>query len=871
MAYSITTRDGITIDNIPDDVPPDSPELRARVADIRKQSDEALQRGWTGPGLPPPDWAPMGQPGDREPVPGAPMLQQAPAPPQTGPVVPPQPTPPPERGFIGGIIEQVTGRERATPESGRLPEWTTMPELNAFTTASAAASLGTLLAGPSEIVRIVMTNFPGTKVFQDTKGNYILRSSINNQDYVIPPGVTMGDIPRIAAGIAAFTPAGMARTVSGAALAGGATQAGIETTQAATGGEFDLGEVGMAAAGGAAGPAAVRGFAAGRALLASRVQPPPGVQVPPPVSRPGRRPAEPFVGGAAPSPPPMPAAPAMEPPRAPPAPPMAPPSPGAPPQPMAFGFQGQISTEGVSDVLRLAQRAAGGNATARAQLIDMAQLNPDAAAAAQRLGLDVPFDVFADNPQVRSAVGLTRARVGGVPEAAWETTLRNAILRADQITQESDAIFVGGRPAPAVASQRVLNSLQATRDELQRAATQIYERIDADIPRDTPVNLPNLSATLNRISEELGGVASMSSPERRLYRLLENAAQPDANPITYGALLREKSQIGAALGRQSSPYANVEQGTLRRLYAALSSDQLENVGNVAGEEARRELRAANLMTARRKALENRIVAAFGQDMDGSIATRMQTAITSGARGDAAAFNRLMRTVPEDLRKEVFATALATQTASRRGTQAGGAMADQELVFGFNDFVKTYRGLRANEPLMAQAVNIMGQDWRRRMEDLYLVASRIADAQGRIPTTGKANQIINESTVTGFLGQIMSNGIAQRAATAITGVIPGGGAFAPELLNYMRNAGTRGVEAAGDLFASPGFQQLAIEVATGTGTARADTLRRVALSRQFRQYADAINLPRGLDPRLQFLTSTLQTARNLAEQPTEPNP
>jgi len=122
MAYSITTRDGITIDNIPDDVPPDSPELRARVADIRKQSDEALQRGWTGPGLPPPDWAPMGQPGDREPVPGAPMLQRAPAPPQTGPVVPPQPTPPPERGFIGGIIEQVTGRERATPESGRLPE-----------------------------------------------------------------------------------------------------------------------------------------------------------------------------------------------------------------------------------------------------------------------------------------------------------------------------------------------------------------------------------------------------------------------------------------------------------------------------------------------------------------------------------------------------------------------------------------------------------------------------------------------------------------------------------------------------------------------------------------------------------------------------
>lgn len=35
MPYSITTKDGITINDIPDDVPPDSPELKARVAAIR--------------------------------------------------------------------------------------------------------------------------------------------------------------------------------------------------------------------------------------------------------------------------------------------------------------------------------------------------------------------------------------------------------------------------------------------------------------------------------------------------------------------------------------------------------------------------------------------------------------------------------------------------------------------------------------------------------------------------------------------------------------------------------------------------------------------------------------------------------------------
>jgi len=868
MAYSITTRDGITIDNIPDNVPPDDPSLKARVAEIRRQQGST--------------YAPMGEPGDREPtpVPGAPALTQrlptAPLPPESAlgeqpPMAPPQymggppaQVPPPPSGFFAGIREAMTGEARMTPTARALPEWTTMPELNSFSFESAITGLGTLTAGPEEIVRIVKVNFPGTQVFQDDRGNYVLRSSINNQDYVIRPGVTAGDIPRIAGAFAAFTPAGAARTVTGAMLGGGATEAALQAAQKAAGGEFDVGEVGMAALTGGAGPIVQRGaaaaavpFAGARARIAARTQPPPGRPAEPPLYM--RRP-EPTLGGAPPAAPPV----------APPAPSTAPPvtpaaAPVAPAGPMTF--TGTISAEGVSDVLRLAQQASGtgrGAATARAILIDRAQLNPEAVEAAQRLGLDVPFDVFADNPQVRSAVGLTRARVGGAPEAAWERAVRDAVARADQIMQESDAIFFAGRPSTAVASQRVLDRLQATRQELERNADAIYKRIDDNIPKDTPVNLANLSQTMDTIVQELGGTASMTSAERRLYRMLEKSAEPDAPPITYGALLREKQDIGAALGRQPSPYANANQGALKRLYAALSSDQLENVGNVAGQEARRELRAANLMTAQRKALENRITAAFGNDLEGSIATKMQTAISTGAKGDNAAFTKLMRTVPEDLRRETLATALAAATASRRGAPAGGFVGD-EAVFGFNDFVKTYRGLRSNEPLMTQAVQIMGLDWKRRMDDLYEISRRINDAQQRIPTTGKANQIINESTITGVVGQIMSNGIAQRVATAVTGAIPGGGALAPDLLGYMRNANTRGVEAASNLFTSPAFQQLAIEVATGTGTARADTMRRVALSRQFRQYADAIGLPRELDPRLRYLSQTIQTARTMAEQ------
>ena len=75
----------------------------------------------------------------------------APAPTATAPAAAPmspeqwaasQPKP---MGFIEGLVEQVTGRARATPETQALPEWTSMPELNQMSVASFKTALGTLL------------------------------------------------------------------------------------------------------------------------------------------------------------------------------------------------------------------------------------------------------------------------------------------------------------------------------------------------------------------------------------------------------------------------------------------------------------------------------------------------------------------------------------------------------------------------------------------------------------------------------------------------------------------------------------------------------------------------------------------------------
>lgn len=778
----------------------------------------------------------------------------------------------PDLGFFAGIEESITGRRRATEETRTLPEWTSMPELNQLSVASFKAALGSMMTSPQETVQVLRANFPSMGVRQDARGNFILRSPTDGREYAIPPGFSVGDIPRALGSLFAFTPAGRATTIPGAIAAGAGTQAAIEATQVATGGQFNPAEVAIAGATGPVGVLAQRGTAAVRQRLAAPPTPPaPSTRVEPPLGAP---PVSPAAAPAAatimpPAPPPLTVAGA----------------PGVAPAAGPMTITGTIAPTEVSEILTLARKASRriGGASARAQLADLAQVNPEAAQAAQRLGIDVPFDVLSDNPQVRNAVGLTRALVAGEAEAAWESSVRGAIQRADEISQQFDAAFVEGRPAVGVTSQRILDSLKGSRDTLKAQAKAIYNRINGTdatpgvISRTSPVELNTLRNTLDQIVQEVGE-GGMTAQEKRLLSMLRGGAAREAGEemgeagaeaglVTYGRLLREKNLIGKAIENKDSPYGNMDSATLKRLYGALAQDQLDNVGALGGKEARRELRAANLLVSKRKALEKRIVAAFGEDMDGSLATKMQTAIRSASLGDAGAFNKLMKAVPKDLRRETVATALASVTASKRGTPAGGGFGE-ELVFGFNDFAKTYRGLRANPPVYSQMVKIMGPEWDRTMRDLYEVSRRIADAQSRIPTTGKANQILGESAVTGLIGKVMQTSAAQRTVTSMAGGLgPLGGALAPDIIEFMRNAPKAAVQKAGDLFASPEFQRLAVETASQGGAPSEAALRAAARSKAFKQFADAVRIPVEPDARIMWLQNATQAGRTMQAEPT----
>jgi hypothetical protein len=486
----------------------------------------------------------------------------------------------------------------------------------------------------------------------------------------------------------------------------------------------------------------------------------------------------------------------------------------------------------------LIRRGAGfgiGARRAREELARLAQANPDAAAAAERMGIDLPVDVLTDQRQIQEAIGATRSIAGSEASAAWRDDLTRITEQADEAIQR-----LGGATDLSTVSDRVLSRLTGTHDELRQQAGDIYRQVDAAVPRGTRFEPDNIVRALNQSIQELGGQGGMTSAERRLFNMVTDADQP----VTYGRLMREKDQIRRALDGdiRENPYGSVDQSTLRRMYNALTDDQLANVERVGGTELRDNLVLANQLWRQQGELGTQIVSAFGRDQQGSIASRLRSAIASGARGDVSALNRTLQMIPEDLRREAVVSAVREIAT---GTQRG------ERGFGFSQFTNLYSSLRRNPEAYRRVVEAIGPEADQVMRDLYEISRRVTDARANVISTGRANQpLIEAMRAEGLLSRFMGTTAGRRAMQATStgaggmfGGLPGamlGDAFGDMLARAQPDR----MQRASALFRDDSFKALIDEVATQAEPS-ARTVNRVANSREFRRWADVMGIE---DPR-----------------------
>jgi hypothetical protein len=780
------------------------------------------------PEIPEPGRAPTAPPA-RAPAARAPAPAPTPTAPAPTPEAPSQalapmeeapPIPAPQsRGVIGGIVEAVTGRERATEATRTLPEWTSMPELNSFSFRSALTGLGTFLAGPEEIVQVVQSNFPATEVFQDEKGNFIIRSSIDGRDYAIPPGFSVGDIPRAIGGFGAFTPAGRATTIAGAAGGSAATQAAIEATQMAAGSQQGFPEMGMEV--GTAGAFGAATPVVGRAIQAAR-QPRQAVQT-------IEERIEPTLEGI----------------------------PLTPPQAPRM-----TQKELVETTIRAAtpSRVPGRQTRATQILVGETAPDPKVVQSAQRLGIEefLQPDHVTTNQVYRELAQAVKS-VPGSQARQLEIQGLNAVgKRANDLIDE-----IGGTRDYSTLGAKVQSAMQNQVDELAaRTETLFTDVINKAIPKRAEVSPDNILTYLRTRADDLGGFQNLSSAEKEIYRKLApkrvkqtvsgQTVEVEKLP-TYALLDDVRKDIGSAY-KQAGPFKDADRAELDRIYGLLSQDQAAVAARYGVDDA---LKAANQAVQLRKGIERDMTALFGKQLHQSMVGDIEGAIKALAKGDEKKLIGLIKAVPKEMRQEVVASGLKTAF--------GRAAMDRPI--SFNDFATWYQGLLENKQAYSALMTNLPSGARKQLSDLYRVSNSIAKASKERIVTGRLGAITDQlKNADSLIGNIVD--IAKRGAVATTletgaraAGIPGAGVSAA-IASALTRDKTPKQKAADALLASQEFLQASKLASQGQTDAAAKSLAR---SRAFTKFAKEMEMPKEMDWKTQWILRSMQTERQLADE------
>ena len=515
---------------------------------------------------------------------------QAPAPLPTAPETE-------EMGFLEGIGEAFTGERRATDLTRTLPSYNRMPEFDKFFSMPVfKTAMFTMMGSPEEMAQVIKTQFPEVNVRFDEKGNPILKSGIDDQEYVIEPGMELSDIPRGAASAAIFAGT-KGRGLAGTMAQGAITQGLYEAGQKSVGGEFGVLETATAGLV----PAAFYTLGSSYRALKPYFQ-----SAFPRLFETAKTPASKIVNP-------------------------------------------NLTAE---ETVELARKAAEGNTSAMRLLAEDAA--PDAAtiAAAERLGIaqHLQPDHVTTSQTFRELAQLVKSKSGSPTRAAEIQGLQRVGERAFRLIED-----LGGTADLSTLNATLRGRMQSTLSELDTAVNNSWTNLRTLVKPTTPVTPTNVISQIETRAVELGGEEFLSSLEKRILSSLRRDA--NAAPPTYALLDSLRREAGRA-SRMLGEFGNEDTGLSKQLYKALSAD-VKEIAEAISPEAADAFTIARTATRTQKALQNDLVSLFGKNIDKTMVDGLNSAMKALTKGDADTFVRFVNSVPKELRGEVITSGLTS--------------------------------------------------------------------------------------------------------------------------------------------------------------------------------------------------------------------
>ena len=693
-------------------------------------------------------------------------------------------------GFFEGVGEQITGVERTTPEIEALPEWTQLPEMNEASMASFKSAIGTMITNPKESVQILTANYPEMGVRYDAKGNFILKSSIDGNEYAIHPGFQWSDVPRAGAAMAAFTPAGATRTLVGQTVGAMGTQAAIEGSQVATGGEFDAEQISLAGMMGAGGHLVSKGlgrayerFAKGKPGAVSRTTPDPS---------------------------------------------------------RVSSMASPKSAEELATTAKAAAEGGVGAGAAKETLAREAMPDEKVIEAARRL--DIEEYLQPDHVSTNQAFRELAQAVKSIPGSQART---QEVQGLEQVAQRADNLIteLGGTKDLSRLDVTVKSRLNAIQSELDSTVIKLFKRVNKIIPPKTEAPASNLLGFLEKKADEMGGVEFLTTVEQGLIKKL---SPKKGAPPTYARLDSIRKDLTAARVKNEGDFKDLRSGVVKQLERELLKDQQV----IAEQQGVLEIfNTARQTTAIRKGVEDDLTALFGRNLQGTIIGDLSKATKKLAAGDVSNFIQMLKSVPEDMRKEVVASGLNT---------AFGVTAKNGQL-SFTNYAKWYEGLLKNKQAHAALMTNLPKEARKQLSDLYRVSNGIRKATKERITTGRIQSVREElKGADGLMGSIYDVvkrsgvGVAAEAVTTPLGM-PGAG-VAAGISSALTRGKPNALKAADKLMTSPEFISMA-------KTGSEESARKLAATPLWRQFVKSLGSPKELSAAEQWILSAFQADRS----------
>ena len=526
-----------------------------------------------------------------------------------------------------------------------------------------------------------------------------------------------------------------------------------------------------------------------------------------------------------------------------------------------------LTTEAAEEIGTIAKQAIGRGKPARdakKKLAEMAKINPEAKAAADRMGVDLPLDILSDDAQLKTITGLARSQIGSEAGSSWRGTVTRTAQQADQALES-----LGATPDLAQVGADVSERITGAMQSLESQAKALRSEVDDAIDVRAPVDAQNLQSVLGEIINDFGGLAdakqAFSGEEKKLLAMLgegETAKMP-----TYARLNNLRDEIGRALFKGQGPWADTSQRNLTRYYKALANDQLSHVESVGGAELADKFKGSNTLFSKMYDSRKELQALFGEKLEKDIAPLINRAVTKAGKGDAQDLRKLLKNVPEDMRGGVLMSGLMAQSTSR-SAQGG---------FSFAQYAKIYRGLRQNAPIYKEFAEAIGPQGSQILTDLYAISRRVAEGDGRIVRTGASNQpILNALNAESLVSKVL-DGAVRRVAEAGLSVATGGlagrsvaGAIGESVQNAVQGSSKSSLEKVHGMLSSDAFRELVEKSATGQDTKR--SINRLIGSKEYNNYAARVLGLKTPEHRRQWLqeavsaTSVVGAGRATSETP-----